>query len=201
MKMFILLCSLLVLSQSALAEEQSAQDNRFLEVDFSSLYHEYKEKKKTLTDFAFDAWWKQVNETLEGQYVRGTAIIENVKDGWTGLHVDMGTGNKEELLSVRLYIDKNDETEIQAALALKPTESLTFTGKLDSITSVFGAISVVFLEGAIGHEFKIQEPDETTTEINTEDTAEQESSIDGDLVLDSVSTAIKVLQLISKKKK
>ena len=215
MRVLLFFCCILLTAQLSWAgndiEEISTkttqvqnQNDRFLEVDFPSLYKEYKENKKKMTNFAFKTWWKQVNETLEGNYVRGTAIVKNVKDGWTGLHVKMGSDSKDDFISIILYINKQDQTEIQTALTLEPGKRLTFTGKLEKIDALWGTISVIFLEGAIGHEFKITEVSSSENEhsnIAQLESKNVEDKVDTELVLGGISTAIKILKFVVLRKR
>jgi uncharacterized membrane protein len=137
--------------------QRDKRDSKFIEVDFPALYKEYKQNKAKMTDFAFKTWWESVNVRLEGTYVKGTAIVKNAKNGWTGLYVEMGTENESEALSVRLYLDKKYDTEVQSVLALEPGKPLTFTGKLDEITALWGAVSVILTQGTIGKENQLEE--------------------------------------------
>jgi hypothetical protein len=209
---FFLWCYLAFQATLALAEEkieetstqnaQTEQHSQFFEVDFLTLYKEFKENKAKMTDFAFKTWWKQINTTLEGKYVKGTAIVKNVKDGLTGLHVKMGAESEDDALSVLLYLDKKDESEVKTALTLEPGKPLTFTGRLDGISKLGNAVSVFFDQGAIGHEFKIPE-EKVPAESKSKETASKDSksSIDVGTAVDGISVAIKVLKFVVKRGK
>ena len=89
MRILVLCLWCLLAVQGVLAEEKIAkttvenyqfqkQDSGFIEVDFPALFEEYKTNKAEMTKFAFKAWWKKVNDTLEVTYIEESAVIEEL---------------------------------------------------------------------------------------------------------------------------
>jgi hypothetical protein len=116
-----------------------------IEVDFWALFEEMVDKKASMTSLAFEQWYEESVNGLEGKFVKGRAFLYEVSDGWTGLHMSAGApfqADDEGLpMTVEVYFRDDDAIKPDIA-ALEKYSQVEFIGKVNAVQSAFGLLAV-----------------------------------------------------------